>query len=162
MRAEIFLVVLRFRKSKWSCVFASSPGWIRLSPWSRSYVNILKELRHRGAEFSRILRRFAPCLRGPPVRIHRRKAGKEKNTPTGRFFLCLCAGLDSNQRRINPTGLQPVALDHSATDAWRPLCTKSINCASGLSSHLCASADAFGALGAFADVEGEGVVLVVD
>lgn len=29
----------------------------------------------------------------------------------------LCAGLDSNQRRINPTGLQPVAIDHSATDA---------------------------------------------
>ena len=30
----------------------------------------------------------------------------------------MCAGKDSNLRRINPTGLQPVAIDHSATDAF--------------------------------------------
>ena len=29
----------------------------------------------------------------------------------------LCAGRDSNPRRHKPIGLQPIAIDHSATDA---------------------------------------------
>ena len=33
-------------------------------------------------------------------------------------LLILCAGQDSNLRRPKSTGLQPVAIDHSATDAF--------------------------------------------
>ena len=32
-------------------------------------------------------------------------------------FVHLCAGKDSNLRRPKPTGLQPVVIDHSTTDA---------------------------------------------
>jgi hypothetical protein len=34
----------------------------------------------------------------------------------------LCAGEDSNLRRPKPTGLQPVVIDHSTTDAIILLC----------------------------------------
>ncbi len=31
----------------------------------------------------------------------------------------VCVGKDSNLRRPKPTGLQPVVIDHSTTDAWQ-------------------------------------------
>ena len=43
---------------------------------------------------------------------------KEKTTLKNRFFLPVCAGLDSNQRRHKPTDLQSVVIDHSTTDAF--------------------------------------------
>ncbi len=36
------------------------------------------------------------------------------------FVKLLCAGLDSNQRRINPADLQSALVDHLSTDAYSP------------------------------------------
>ncbi len=38
--------------------------------------------------------------------------------PDIHLVLKLCAGKDSNLRRPKPTGLQPVVIDHSTTDAF--------------------------------------------
>lgn len=59
------------------------------------------------------LRRSNPPRTSP----RRAPAHKSKNLPQGRTFV-LCAGEDSNLRRPKPTGLQPVVIDHSTTDAW--------------------------------------------
>ena len=49
---------------------------------------------------------------------HSRRQNKTKTKAYALVFVILCAEKDSNLRRINPGGLQPPAIDRSATDAF--------------------------------------------